>query len=88
MHGGASPGAPLGNKNSLKHGAFSADAIEATRHARCPPPPCVAAGLVAIAKGRGSGRRHPPNLYRLAFLGTLEGPATWKGLAEPKPYGV
>ena len=33
MHG-AGGGAPIGNKNSLKHGAFSAEAIEAARHAR------------------------------------------------------
>jgi uncharacterized protein YjcR len=33
MHG-AGGGAPIGNRNSLKHGAFSADAIEAARHAR------------------------------------------------------
>ena len=33
MHG-AGGGAPIGNKNRLKHGAFSADAIEAARHAR------------------------------------------------------
>jgi hypothetical protein len=30
MHG-AGGGAPIGNQNSLKHGAFSADAIEAAR---------------------------------------------------------
>ncbi len=33
MHG-AGGGAPIGNKNCLKHGAFSADAIQAARHAR------------------------------------------------------
>jgi hypothetical protein len=28
MHGGQSPGAPKGNKNALKHGRYTADAVE------------------------------------------------------------
>jgi uncharacterized protein YjcR len=28
MHGGKSPGAPKGNKNALKHGGYTAEAIE------------------------------------------------------------
>jgi hypothetical protein len=31
MHGGQSPGAPKGNKNALKHGRYSADAIGSRR---------------------------------------------------------
>jgi hypothetical protein len=31
MHGGTSPGAPKGNKNALKHGQYSADAIARRR---------------------------------------------------------
>ncbi len=31
MHGGKSPGAPVGNKNALKHGHFSTDAIARRR---------------------------------------------------------
>jgi uncharacterized protein YjcR len=27
MHGGTSPGAPKGNKNALKHGRYTAEAI-------------------------------------------------------------
>ena len=27
MHGGTSPGAPRGNKNALKHGRYTTDAI-------------------------------------------------------------
>jgi uncharacterized protein YjcR len=27
MHGGMSPGAPKGNKNALKHGRYTAEAI-------------------------------------------------------------
>lgn len=27
MHGGASPGAPKGNRNALKHGLYTAEAI-------------------------------------------------------------
>jgi hypothetical protein len=27
MHGGPSPGAPKGNKNALKHGRYTAEAI-------------------------------------------------------------
>jgi uncharacterized protein YjcR len=27
MHGGTSPGAPAGNKNALKHGLYTAEAI-------------------------------------------------------------
>jgi uncharacterized protein YjcR len=32
MHGGPSPGAPKGNKNALKHGWYSAEAIALRRH--------------------------------------------------------
>ncbi|WFU44981.1 HGGxSTG domain-containing protein [Bradyrhizobium sp. CB82] len=31
MHGGPSPGAPKGNKNALKHGWYSAEAIAVRR---------------------------------------------------------
>nr|WP_272906558.1 HGGxSTG domain-containing protein [Devosia sp. SL43] len=31
MHGGASTGAPIGNKNALKHGRYSAEAISRRR---------------------------------------------------------
>ncbi len=31
MHGGKSPGAPKGNKNALKHGRYTADAIAKRR---------------------------------------------------------
>jgi hypothetical protein len=31
MHGGASPGAPRGNTNALKHGRYSAEAIARRR---------------------------------------------------------
>jgi hypothetical protein len=31
MHGGPSPGAPKGNKNALKHGRYTADAIARRR---------------------------------------------------------
>jgi hypothetical protein len=31
MHGGMSPGAPKGNKNALKHGRYTAEAIERRR---------------------------------------------------------
>jgi hypothetical protein len=31
MHGGASPGAPRGNANALKHGRYSAEAIAERR---------------------------------------------------------
>jgi hypothetical protein len=31
MHGGKSPGAPRGNANALKHGRYTAAAIEARR---------------------------------------------------------
>jgi hypothetical protein len=41
----------------------------------------VSLGLLAISSGTARGCQRPPNLYRLAFLGTLEGPATWKGYA-------
>jgi transposase InsO family protein len=32
MHGGMSPGAPKGNKNALKHGLYTAEAIARRRH--------------------------------------------------------
>ena len=31
MHGGKSPGAPIGNNNALKHGLYSAEAIARRR---------------------------------------------------------
>jgi uncharacterized protein YjcR len=31
MHGGKSPGAPKGNKNALKHGRYTAEAIAKRR---------------------------------------------------------
>ena len=31
MHGGKSPGAPIGNTNALKHGRYSAEAIAERR---------------------------------------------------------
>jgi hypothetical protein len=31
MHGGPSPGAPLGNTNALRHGRYSAEAIAQRR---------------------------------------------------------
>ncbi|WP_425516632.1 hypothetical protein [Sphingobium phenoxybenzoativorans] len=31
MHGGTNPGAPKGNKNALKHGAYTRDIIEKVR---------------------------------------------------------
>ena len=31
MHGGTSPGAPKGNKNALKHGRYTAEAIARRR---------------------------------------------------------
>jgi len=31
MHGGLSPGAPKGNKNALKHGHYTAEAIAQRR---------------------------------------------------------
>jgi len=31
MHGGMSPGAPKGNKNALKHGHYTAEAIARRR---------------------------------------------------------
>jgi len=32
MHGGPSPGAPKGNKNALKHGRYTAQAMERLPH--------------------------------------------------------
>jgi uncharacterized protein YjcR len=34
MHGGKSTGAPRGNQNALKHGHYSAEAIQARREVR------------------------------------------------------
>jgi hypothetical protein len=41
----------------------------------------VEAGLLAITKGRREDKPERPNLYRITFLGTVDGPATWR---EPK----
>jgi len=42
MHGGPSPGAPKGNKNALKHGRYTAEAIARRRYVT---------ELVRIARG-------------------------------------
>lgn len=34
MHGGLSTGAPTGNKNALKHGRYTAEAIEGRKDTR------------------------------------------------------
>ena len=34
MHGGNSPGAPKGNRNALKHGHFTAEAMASRRELR------------------------------------------------------
>ena len=34
LHGGKSPGAPKGNKNALKHGYYTAEAIAERRYVR------------------------------------------------------
>jgi len=34
LHGGKSPGAPKGNKNALKHGKYTAEAIAERRYIR------------------------------------------------------
>jgi hypothetical protein len=38
MHGGPSPGAPKGNKNALKHGRYTAQAMERRPHRDCRAP--------------------------------------------------
>ena len=38
----------------------------------------VDAGLLAVTNGKGRASQHPPNLYRITFLSTLNGPATWQ----------
>ena len=35
-------------------------------------------GLLDITKGKPNGRFAAPNLYRLKFLGTIDGPSTWR----------
>jgi uncharacterized protein YjcR len=46
MHGGMSPGAPKGNKNALKHGRYTAEAIARRREI---------SGLVLSMKALASG---------------------------------
>jgi hypothetical protein len=38
MHGGPSPAAPKGNKNALKHGRYTAQAMERRPHGDCRAP--------------------------------------------------
>jgi hypothetical protein len=45
MHGGKSPGAPVGNANALKHGLYTAHATAERR--KLAEPPASDAGLVA-----------------------------------------
>src|SRR2546423_6286660 len=61
MHGGPSPGAPKGNKNALKHGLYTAEAI--ARHQQL-----IASGhsitSSAIASTLGGIRGRVPSLDR------------------------
>jgi hypothetical protein len=43
------------------------------------------AGLLAVAKDKPHGKFAPANLYRLKFLGTIDGPATWREKSFPTP---
>ena len=47
MHGGKSPGAPRGNKNALRHGRYTSDAIERRREV---------AALIKAARQLSGGR--------------------------------
>jgi hypothetical protein len=38
----------------------------------------VKAGLLEICGGERTGKFDGPNRYRITFLGTIDGPATWK----------
>src|SRR5271166_5306500 len=38
----------------------------------------IEAGLLAVAHGAKRGSQRPLNRYRLTFLGTLNGPPTWR----------
>jgi len=40
------------------------------------------AGFLAVTYGKSRGSQLPPNIYRIAFLGTLNGPPTWRKPAE------
>jgi hypothetical protein len=49
-------------------------------------------GLLAVAKGKRTRKYAAENLYRIKFLGTLDGPATWRHSAQktestPRMYG-
>ena len=48
----------------------------------------VAAELLAVKPGKHRGLKSPPNFYRLTFLGTIDGPATWKPAERPAEIGA
>jgi hypothetical protein len=50
MHGGPSPGAPKGNRNALKHGRYTADAIENRREIAM-----LLSAMKALASTAGEG---------------------------------
>jgi hypothetical protein len=57
MHGGASPGAPKGNQNALKHGRYTAEAIARRREI---------SALIRIARALESTRLDGRELSNLA----------------------
>ena len=40
------------------------------------------AGFLAVTLGKSHGSQRAPHLYRITFLGTLDGPATWQTPVE------
>ena len=51
MHGGLSLGAPKGNRNALKHGRYTAEAIRAAGIAAGVPAAMLSRGLAGLADG-------------------------------------
>jgi hypothetical protein len=62
MHGGPSPGAPIGNKNALKHGLYTAEAIARRREMSAwmrAMSHCAAPGDVRLDARNESPRKKP-----------------------------
>jgi hypothetical protein len=61
MHGGLSPGAPKGNKNALKHGRYTAEAVASRREVAA-----LINAMRALAGVTDVGLDVPPNPLAIA----------------------
>ena len=69
---------PYGNGNlAVSHRQMIAVGVDG-KFVRASIGKLVAAGFLEVKRGAARGSQEAPNIYRITFLGTTEGPATWR----------